>query len=46
MFYYLKGILAHIDSGYAVIDCSGVGYRMTVSGSTYGAISDKLNTEV
>lgn len=38
MFYYLQGILAHQEPGFAVIDCGGVGYRLTVSQNTAAAI--------
>lgn len=34
MFYYLSGILAHREAGFAVIDCGGVGYKLTVSQNT------------
>lgn len=34
MFYYLNGILAHREAGVAVIDCGGVGYKLTVSQNT------------
>ena len=34
MFYYISGILAHREAGVAVIDCSGVGYKLTVSQNT------------
>ena len=38
MFYYLKGTLAHLESGVAVIDAGGVGYKLTISGTTYDAM--------
>ncbi|MBQ8837454.1 MAG: Holliday junction branch migration protein RuvA [Clostridia bacterium] len=34
MFYYLSGILAHREAGVAVIDCGGIGYKLTVSQNT------------
>ena len=46
MFYYLNGTLVHTDPNTAVIDCGGVGYRLTISGSTLGHLAGKLNTEV
>ena len=38
MFYYVSGILAHREPGFAVIDCGGVGYRLTVSQNTLTAL--------
>ncbi|MBQ4557697.1 MAG: Holliday junction branch migration protein RuvA [Clostridia bacterium] len=34
MFYYISGILAHREAGLAVIDCGGIGYKLTVSQNT------------
>ena len=34
MFYYISGTLAHREAGLAVIDCGGVGYKLTVSQNT------------
>ena len=38
MFYYLSGKLAHLEAGVAVVDAGGVGYRLTISGTTYDAM--------
>ena len=38
MFYYISGKLAHLESGIAVIDAGGVGYKLTISGTTYDAM--------
>ena len=38
MYYYISGKLAHLDSGVAVIDAGGVGYKLTISGTTYDAM--------
>lgn len=38
MFYYIYGILAHQEPGFAVVDCGGVGYRLTVSQNTRAAL--------
>lgn len=38
MFYYISGPLAYKESSIAVIDASGVGYKMTVSQTTYDAL--------
>ena len=42
MFYYLEGKLLLPEMITAVIDCGGVGYRLTVSGSTRQEISSKV----
>ncbi len=34
MFYYIKGELVHTDPSSAVVDCGGVGYKMTISKNT------------
>lgn len=39
MFYYICGDASVIDSNTVVIDCSGVGYCLTVSGNTLGKVS-------
>lgn len=46
MFYYLNGTLAMTDMSTAVIDCGGVGYRLTISGSTLGHLSGKTGENV
>lgn len=46
MFYYINGELAYKDLSTCVIDCGGVGYRMTVSTMTSEALSDRLGKEV
>ena len=38
MFYYISGKLALLDPGIAVIDAGGVGYKMTISQTTYEAM--------
>ena len=38
MFYYLKGFLTHLENAVAVIDVGGVGYKLTISGTTYDAM--------
>lgn len=47
MFYYIEGKLAHLerelDRGYAVIDVGGVGYKLTVSGTTYDSMPPHLS---
>ena len=38
MFYYISGRLAHLEAGVAVIDAAGVGYKLTISQTTYDAM--------
>ncbi len=38
MFYYIKGALVHLETGTAVLDVGGVGYKLTISGTTYDAM--------
>ena len=46
MFHYIRGTLAAIRQGFAVLDAGGVGFQLCVSDNTYQAISQKQNTEV
>ena len=46
MFHYFKGELAYADASYAVIDCCGVGYKLSISLNTYNDISEKVGSEV
>lgn len=46
MFYYISGKLSALDAAYAVIDAGGVGYKLTISLTTYSSLSnttDKSN---
>ena len=45
MFYYVSGELAHLESGVAVIDCGGVGYKLTISGTTHASMPHRLTTD-
>ncbi len=38
MFYYISGKLAHLETGVAVLDAGGVGYKLSISGTTYDAM--------
>ena len=38
MYYHIEGQLVHTDATVAVIDCGGVGYKLTVSGTTISRI--------
>ena len=46
MFYYVCGELALREAQAAVIDCGGVGYRLTVSLNTSEALSGSENKKV
>ena len=46
MFYYLNGNLEYRDASTCVIDCSGVGYKLTVSLITSDSLVNKLNQKV
>ena len=46
MFYYGKGTLAVCEASTAVIDCGGVGYKLTVSDMTFSKVAGKLGSEV
>ena len=45
MFYYLCGKLTHLEAGIAVIDVGGVGYKLTVSSTTYDAMPPNRSVE-
>ncbi len=38
MFYYISGKLAHLAPAFAVVDVGGIGYKLTISGTTYDAM--------
>jgi Holliday junction DNA helicase RuvA len=46
MFYYLKGQLAYLSGSTCVIDCGGVGYKLTVSLITSDYLSPKKGQDV
>ena len=46
MFYYLNGTLAFLDHNTCVLDCGGVGYKLTVSLNTATSLSSKIDTRV
>ncbi len=43
MFYYIEGRLAHLDYSFAVLDANGVGYKMTITQTTYESIPPHLS---
>ncbi len=46
MFYYIEGKLAHLDRGFAVLDVGGVGYKLTITQTTYEAMPPHLSVSV
>ena len=46
MFYYLNGNLEYKDASTCVIDCGGVGYKLTVSLTTSDSLVNKMNQKV
>ncbi|MBQ7788317.1 MAG: Holliday junction branch migration protein RuvA [Clostridia bacterium] len=46
MIYHVYGTLEVCEPSYCVIDCQGVGYRLTVSDNTYSAILTKINQKI
>ena len=42
MFYYISGKLAHLDPSFAVVDAGGVGYKLTISGTTHADMPPHL----
>ena len=46
MFYYLSGELALLEPAVCVVDCGGVGYKLTVSLITAESLSSKVGTKV
>ncbi len=45
MFYYISGKLAALEPSFAVVDAYGVGYKMTISQSTYDAMPPHLSVK-
>ena len=43
MFYYIEGKLAHLDYGFTVLDANGVGYKLTITQTTYEAMPPHLS---
>ena len=46
MFYYISGTLATAEPSYAVIDAGGVGYKLTISQTTYDSLPPHLSVSV
>lgn len=43
MFYYISGKLAYLDPAFAVVDAGGVGYKLTISGTTHSSMPPHLS---
>lgn len=43
MFYYIEGKLAHLDYTFAVLDAHGVGYKLTITQTTYESMPPHLS---
>lgn len=46
MFYHIKGELCLLDPSFAVIDCNGVGYKLTVSAVTAATLAGEEGNTV
>ena len=44
MFYYIKGLVTELEPNFAVIDCGGVGYGLSISTNTVSSL--RLNESV
>ena len=42
MFYHIRGSLAYLDPTFAVVEAGGVGYKLTISQTTYDAMPPRL----
>ena len=45
MFYFISGKLAVLELGFAVVDAGGVGYKMTITQTTYSALPHRGGAE-
>ncbi|MBR2721810.1 MAG: Holliday junction branch migration protein RuvA [Clostridia bacterium] len=45
MFYYLSGTLTYLDTGFAVLDVGGVGYKLTISANTHSSMPPYRSVE-
>ena len=46
MLYHVNGVLEYCEQSFAVVDCGGVGYKLTISDNTYSGIVSQLNQKV
>lgn len=45
MFYYISGKLTALEPNFAVVDAVGIGYKLTISGTTYAAMPHHLTVQ-
>lgn len=45
MFYYISGKLTHLTPSFAVIEANGVGYKLSISGTTHSSMPHHLTTD-
>ena len=45
MFYYISGKLAALEPSFAVIDAGGVGYKLTISGTTHSSMPHHITAQ-
>lgn len=45
MFYYISGSLAHLSPSFAVVDAGGIGYKLTISGTTHAGMPHRLTVD-
>ena len=46
MIYHVNGTLEYLESGFCVIDCMGVGYKLTVSDNTFAKIAGHVGEKM
>ncbi|MBQ7907465.1 MAG: Holliday junction branch migration protein RuvA [Clostridia bacterium] len=46
MIYHVNGNLEYCEQGFCVVDCSGVGYKLTISDNTYQEIVAHVNEKM
>ena len=45
MFYYVSGLVAHIEPSLAVIDCGGVGYACRTTSHTISSLQKTVESQ-
>ncbi|MBQ8840598.1 MAG: Holliday junction branch migration protein RuvA [Clostridia bacterium] len=46
MIYHVNGNLDYCEQGFCVVDCMGVGYKLTISDNTYSSIVARVNEKI